>query len=30
MAARLEQSDACVADVTDVYATPVYHMPVGE
>ena len=30
MAARLEQSDACVADVTDVYATPVYHMPVGQ
>lgn len=30
MAARLEQSDACVADVTDVYATPVYHMPVGK
>ena len=28
--ARLEQSDACVADVTDVYATPVYHMPVGK
>ena len=27
---RLEQSDACVADVTDVYATPVYHMPVGK
>ena len=30
MAARLEQSDACVADVTDVYATPVYHIPVGK
>jgi hypothetical protein len=30
MAARLEQSDACIADVTDVYATPVYRMPVGE
>lgn len=30
MAARLEQSDACVADVTDVYAIPVYHMPVGK
>ena len=30
MAARLEQADARVSDVTDVYATPVYHMSVGK
>ena len=30
MAARLEQADTLVSDVTDVYATPVYHMSVGE
>ena len=30
MAARSEQVDARVSDVTDVYATPVYRMSVGE